>query len=260
MKQALKRTVARLALTQIDPGFRILLYHAVEESDPADRLSLRVSPDAFRAQMALLRDESCRVVPLASLPDGADHDADCVAITFDDGYASQLVAADILQEFGYPATFFLVPRFLSGQGGGADYWDRWGYMNWSDARNLLSKGFEVGSPSFSHPVRLTACTAAELEQEIRGSKRALETELGLTGLSFSYPHGMYNEAITRMVGEVGYRLACTSVIGTNRRPWQWFALRRTEISGTDGLADVQRKLQGKYDWIGSWHQWRAAHA
>ena len=261
MKQAIKRTIARFAPAKTESGLRILLYHAVEELDPADRLSLRVSPEAFRVQMALLREAGYQVVPLRSPLDGADGNGTArVVITFDDGYASQLAAADVLEEFGYPATFFVAPRFLDGNAAGRDYWERWGYMDWGQLRSLADRGFEVGAHSASHPERLTQCSSVEVEQEIAGAKRLLEQRLGGPVESFSYPHGAYNAAVERSVQEAGYRLACTSVAGINRDPWRWFALRRTEIAGTDGLMEFQQKLQGKYDWVGPWHQWRAAHA
>ena len=261
MKQAIKRTIARFAPAKTESGLRILLYHAVEESDPSDRMSLKVPPDAFRAQMALLREAGYQVVPLMSPLDGADGDGTArVVITFDDGYASQLAAADILEEFGFPATLFVVPAFLDGRVRGEGYWERWGHFGWRELAALASRGFDIGAHSASHPERLTRCSSVEVEQEIAGAKRLLEQRLGRPVGSFSYPHGAYNAAVERSVQEAGYRLACTSVAGINRDPWRWFALRRTEIAGTDGLVEFQQKLQGKYDWVGPWHQWRAAHA
>ena len=261
MKQAIKRTVARFAPARTGPGVRILLYHAVDAPDPADRLSLRVSPEAFRAQLALLRDEGCRVVPLESLLDDADGGEEArIAITFDDGYASQLAAADVLEEFGYPATFFVVPRFLDGDAAGRDYWERWSYMDWRQLRGLADRGFAIGSHSASHPERLTRCSPEELEEETAGAKRSLEARLGRPVMSWSYPHGSYDASVQQAVEEAGYRLACTSIAGINQAPWPRFALRRTDVSGTDGLEAFQHKLQGKYDWVSPWHRWRAAHA
>ena len=261
MKQAIKRTMARWAPARTEPGVRILLYHAVEEPDPADRLSLRVSPESFREQMTLLRDEGYPVVPLASLLEETHgSQRSCVAITFDDGYASQLTAAAILEEFGFPATFFVVIQFLDGAVTGSDYWERWGHMGWQDLRGLVERGFDIGAHSVSHPAKLTRCSEADIEREIADAKRSLEAYLGRPVASFSYPHGIYNAAVQRTTQEAGYRLACTSVAGINRDPWRWFALRRTEIAGTDGLVEFQQKLQGKHDWVGPWHRWRAAHA
>ena len=76
-----------------------------------------------------------------------------------------------------------------------------------------------------------------------------------TSASFSYPYGAYNDVVQQIVKEAGYRLACTSIYGTNRTPWRRFELRRIEISGADRLVDFRHKLQGKYDWLGHWQRW-----
>lgn len=259
VKNQVKRAVAGLAPAPADPGFRILLYHAVDAVDPEDQLSLRVPPEEFRAQMKLLKAEGYRVVPVRSLLDGQGRDDTVrVAITFDDGYQSQLHAAAILEEFGFPATFFVVIRFLNGEQTGDLYWERWKHMGWKDLRALSGRSFEIGAHSFSHRY-LTRCLPSELEREVKGAKSCLEERLGQSVMSFSYPHGAYNDAVRRAVQESGYRLACTSVLGTNHDPWPWFELRRTEISGAGGLRDFDMKLRGKYDWLGYWQQWQAGH-
>lgn len=257
MKQTVKRALARLGPAPRDPGFRILLYHAVDTMEPTDRLSLRVPPEVFRAQMEVLRTEGYQVVPMRSLLHGLDNgDVARVAITFDDGYRSQLRAAATLEEFGFPATFFVVIRFVNGDQTGTHYWERWDHMGWEDLRALSGRGFEIGAHSVSHS-RLTRCPPGELRQEVTGAKSCLEDRLGEAVMSFSYPYGAHNDTVRRAVQEAGYRLACTSVYGANRSPWPWFELRRTEISGRDLLDDFRWKLQGKYDWLGYWQRWRA---
>ena len=107
MKSRVKRGVARVVPATTAPGTRVLLYHAIDRPDPMDCLGLRVPVETFRGQMEHLRRRGSRVIPLRDLVDGAERgDAARVAITFDDGYRSQLEAAAILEEFGFPATLF----------------------------------------------------------------------------------------------------------------------------------------------------------
>ena len=89
-------------------GRSILIYHRVAEVD-FDPWNLAISPDEFERQLIGMRSKT--VLPLQEfvrlhvrkqLPQQA------IAITFDDGYAcNALVAAPMLETFGYPATFFV---------------------------------------------------------------------------------------------------------------------------------------------------------
>jgi peptidoglycan/xylan/chitin deacetylase (PgdA/CDA1 family) len=64
---------------------------------------------------------------LAQLKAGEKLPGRAVALTFDDGYRDNLeVAAPLLERLGLPATFFLVPRLLSGE---ADAW--WETIGWA---------------------------------------------------------------------------------------------------------------------------------
>jgi peptidoglycan/xylan/chitin deacetylase (PgdA/CDA1 family) len=69
-----------------------------------------VSPDEFERQLNQLRNKT--ILPLrefAKLRIQKKVPRNAVAITFDDGYAcNALVAAPMLESFGYPATFFVV--------------------------------------------------------------------------------------------------------------------------------------------------------
>jgi peptidoglycan/xylan/chitin deacetylase (PgdA/CDA1 family) len=228
------------------------MYHAVDASDAADRMSLRVAQPAFRAQMALLREERYSVVPLARVCDGLpDNGRVHVAITFDDGYRSQMWAAEILAEFGFAATFFVVPRFLDGGIVPAAYWERWEYMGWDEAAALRDRGFEIGAHSSTHP-DLRRCSDERLEDETAGAKRVLEERLGTEIVSFSYPHGRHDGRVRREVARAGYRIGCTSRYGVNRVPATAFSIRRTEVAGTDTLDDFRAKLDGQYDWLAYW--------
>jgi peptidoglycan/xylan/chitin deacetylase (PgdA/CDA1 family) len=255
IKQALGRAVARVAPGR-STGVRVLLYHAIDDPDPADRMSLRVSRQRFLEQMTLLRDDRYAVVPLGTVFDShEDLNRVRVAITFDDGYRSQQWAAAVLQEFGFAATFFVVPRFLDGVQSPAAYWEGWGHLRWDDAAVLVRDGFDVGSHSTTHP-DLRKCADAQLDGEVSGARALLEQRLGTTIVNFSYPYGRYDRRVTRAVERAGYRLACTSRYGINRSSVPSYTVHRTEVTGTDDLRNFQWKLHGKYDWLGYWQDLR----
>ncbi|MCI0363820.1 MAG: polysaccharide deacetylase family protein [Phycisphaerales bacterium] len=99
----------------------VLLYHSVSNVRP-DPFGIRVSPRNFSEQMAVLAAHA-RPVPFTEidrairddhLPEGA------VAVTFDDGYADNLLnAKPVLERYGIPATVFISTGYI---GSDRDYW------------------------------------------------------------------------------------------------------------------------------------------
>lgn len=106
----------------------ILLYHRVTEISTDPQL-LCVSPTHFTEHLEIL----ARVARPVSLRDiQQEHptasSAPAVAITFDDGYADNLLqAAPILQRHGVPATFFVVAHAVDS---GKEFW-------WDELDQLL---------------------------------------------------------------------------------------------------------------------------
>ncbi|OFW06451.1 MAG: hypothetical protein A3I61_20080 [Acidobacteria bacterium RIFCSPLOWO2_02_FULL_68_18] len=234
-------------------GVRVLLYHAIDDPHPADCLSLRVSRRQFLDQMAVLRDDAYAVVPLdAVFHPQPDNGRLPVAITFDDGYRTVAWAAAVLKDFGFPATFFVVPRFLDGVQSPAAYWEEWAYLTWGDLAALADHHeFAVGAHSTTH-LDLRRCADARLAWEISEAKLLLERRIGRAVTSFSYPFGRHDRRVRRAVERAGYELACTSRYGLNRSPGSRYAVHRTEVAGRDSLRDFHWKLRGKYDWLAHW--------
>lgn len=82
--------------------------------------------DGFRRQMKVLKMTSnpiCLTEAVRCLMEGRPLPPRATVVTFDDGYRDNLeVAAPILRELAIPATFFLVPEFLSSEK--APWWER----------------------------------------------------------------------------------------------------------------------------------------
>jgi peptidoglycan/xylan/chitin deacetylase (PgdA/CDA1 family) len=89
---------------RVDPPVLVLLYHRVTML-PSDPEMLAVTPDNFRAQIRVLK-ENFPIVRFEE--DWGNVRKPAIAITFDDGYADNaLEALPILEEVGAPATFFV---------------------------------------------------------------------------------------------------------------------------------------------------------
>lgn len=89
-----------------ESGVRVLAYHGVVEryTDPRVEESFHTLAD-FRAQLALLA--RCPVVPLDQIEEARRRRLPAIAITFDDGFANNLLAAELLADAKLPATFFI---------------------------------------------------------------------------------------------------------------------------------------------------------
>ena len=258
MKKYIRRAIARFASPKKAGGVRVLLYHSIDEPDPDDAMALRVPPHMFRKQMTLLRDEGFVVVPLSSVHEPHEDDG-CrrVAITFDDGYLSDKWAAAVLREFGFDATFFLVPRFLDGLASPAGYWERWNRLRWEDAEAIAEHGFDIGAHSATH-VDLRTCAGARLDEEVAGARALLEAKLNRAVPHFSFPFGRFDRRVAAAVERAGFRLACTSRYGVNRTAGPCFTVRRTEVTGRDDLRTFRKKLRGQYDWLGLWQDLKSS--
>lgn len=125
-KTALLRTGGYAAIRRLFPSgsLAILRYHAIcgpegyRYADPA----ICISPDSFEQHVAYLtreytvlrlEDAARRIAARQPLPRNA------VVITFDDGYADNLVAARTLHKYGATATFYITAGCLAG---GQPFW------------------------------------------------------------------------------------------------------------------------------------------
>ena len=210
---------------------RILGYHNVGNASAIDPLpQLYVTAADFERQMGLLQRLGLRGVTLtqglASLREGKR--LDCVAITFDDGYADNLqLALPILLKFGFQATCYFVSRRL----GLHNTWDaeRGGahkaLMSIEQLQQWQAAGMEVGSHTATH-IRLDQLDRVLAPEEIDGSRAQLKQITGSEIAGFCYPFGRYDERTLAQVRAAGYRSAATTRPGAASRSSDPFQLPR----------------------------------
>jgi hypothetical protein len=120
-----------------------------------------------------------------------------VTLGFDDGYADQTRAADILGRAGMPATYFVISGLL----------DRPGRLTTAQARAMQAAGNEIGGHTVDHPF-LSQQTTAQQRTEICADREAL-TAKGLAVRSLAYPHGDYSAETEQIAAACGYASART---------------------------------------------------
>lgn len=105
-----------------------------------------------------------------------------------------------------------------------------GVLRWDELRELAAEGVTVAAHTQTHPA-LTQLPLEEVRQEIRGSRRDLQRELGTVPPIFSFPFGLHNDRVIEVVREEGFELAVTCRDGHNKIPATHpLRLRRTNIT------------------------------
>jgi peptidoglycan/xylan/chitin deacetylase (PgdA/CDA1 family) len=229
---------------------RILMYHRIAE-DPVDPLA--ISNRMFSQQMDLLHKKGYQGVPLGSvvpLLKGTRKKTRTriVCLTFDDGYADFLQeAVPILQKYGFSATLFVV----AGNIGGNSYWSSYrkdcSLLGWDELREILLKGHEIGSHTFSHS-DMRKLSLSALRHEVKGSKTLLEEKLQVPIRHFAYPGGLYSGREIEAVKQAGYESA-VSVGGHwgNGVDTPIHCLKREKMLKTDSLLEFWHKVYGFYE-------------
>lgn len=191
------------------PRIPILLFHDVDGKGP-----YAISRHEFREYLDILKKEQIQVIPLRRLHEmmlkKMPAERPSVVITIDDDFKNIVrVAAPLLREYGYPATFFVYTKNIADQ-------PRQG-MAWQDLRRLLREGFDVQNHSHTHtafhvpgPGESPAEHAARVDIEILHSRRILEDHLGHKIWSFAYPMGYHSPYLEKRLKDAGYELLLTT--------------------------------------------------
>lgn len=122
-------------------------------------------------------------------------------ITFDDGGQSAYTSvADMLEGYGWRGHFFVTAGRV----------DAPAFLTRSQIRELHARGHVIGSHSYSHPARMSHCSAEELLHEWSASVQALADILGERVVVASVPGGYYSREVAERAAEAGIETLFTS--------------------------------------------------
>ena len=196
-------------------GIPILTYHSLDSSGSV----VSTPPATFERQMEALWRRGYRTLSFSEAVRIANENGpmpeNTFVITFDDGYQNVFSnALQVLTRFGFKATVFLITEYCGRQ----NDWpsqpssiQRRPLLSWSEIREMLGAGFEVGVHTATHP-DLTSISLEQAELEIMRSKRAIEDRLGVTSNLFCYPYGKFNGRVLDLVRSQ-FEAACSTKLG-----------------------------------------------
>ncbi|MGH9882960.1 MAG: polysaccharide deacetylase family protein [Pyrinomonadaceae bacterium] len=216
-----------------------LLYHKIAEVPPDARIRGSYTPPRrFARQMAFLKREGVTFYTASEMIEYfRAHNAfppNGLAITFDDGWKDNYESAfPILREFGIKATIFLITSCIGKISGKAqsEGENRRAHLSAEDILEMSQHGIEFGSHTLNHKL-LHQVSTSEIEFEVVESKRQIESLLNKPCKTFAYPGGHLTPGARRLVEDVGYAAAFTTIYGATDH-LDLFALNRTEILRRD---------------------------
>jgi peptidoglycan/xylan/chitin deacetylase (PgdA/CDA1 family) len=207
----------------------ILTYHRFAENCNSP---LCIPKRLFELQMRFLKENGYHVITpeelLAFLEYRQGLPKKSVLITMDDGYRSVYdIAYPILKEYGFTATLCIYTSFI-----GISKIS----ITWDQLREMKAKGFTVGSHTVFHS-DLTRPKEGEteleliarIEEEIQGSKKIIDKELGQDTYIFAYPYGRYDQRSIKIARQAGYKIAMSVRRGGNPFFANPLSLRRDQI-------------------------------
>jgi peptidoglycan-N-acetylglucosamine deacetylase len=118
--------------------------------------------------------------------------------SWDDGYASDLRIADVLEKYGAKGTFYVCPQDQHEQN-----------MLTEKQMRELSTRHELGAHTMKHP-RLAKIDPVKAEADILESKKWIESVSGKQCDMFCYPYGSLNSEVKKMVNRSGFTGARTT--------------------------------------------------
>lgn len=208
--------------------FNCLMYHQIKEN--GDKYTL--SKDSFLMQLDSINNQGYLARSLKDM--AVNSTKKQVALTFDDGYKSDLWAGEKLLRYGFTATFFLVKDFIEDQGNDC--------MNKEELKELAMMGHEIGVHGKNHHA-WTSKPITKLIDELTETKNWLQDITGEKVTSCSAVGGKINSRIKKeIIKSKQFKKVRNSV------PWfnqlDAFEVNATAILRTDSDLQFENKVKG----------------
>lgn len=128
-----------------------------------------------------------------------------VCITLDDGLRNQDdVAVPLLAQYGFKATFFVIPGRTpeTNEEAAKKKPGDWGGISWLRLKELAARGHEIASHTWTHESVITTVDGqridmdpAKLEAQVANAYSAIHEKIGVAPFAFASPGNAINEAV-----------------------------------------------------------------
>jgi peptidoglycan/xylan/chitin deacetylase (PgdA/CDA1 family) len=115
-----------------------------------------------------------------------------VSLTFDDGDADQMAAAQTMAGHGLAGTFYITTGWIGAEG----------YLSQANLATLAASGNEIGGHTVTH-ADLTQISSTEVQAQICNGRDVLEG-WGYQPTSFAYPFSTANASVEQLAAQCGY--------------------------------------------------------
>lgn len=191
----------------------VLMYHALfdsaglcEDADP----HYAVTWQRFLRHLATLKAAGMRASSVVDIF-ACGMQADRIAMTFDDGHASNSAAAVAIIESHGSADLFINPETVGKRN----------YLDWTALRDLARAGISIQSHGHTHRY-FDELSEADIEYELAVSKSTIEDRLGTSVTLFAPPGGRLTSRVSAIAERLGYHGICSSQVGLwqiDGSPW-----------------------------------------
>src|SRR5579862_1003348 len=229
--------------------FACLTYHVIGDGDN----QYAVHEKQLRDHLQILKEEGFKVEGFEQLETRLRSKAawpDRYAVlTLDDGHESSMVAADLLEEQGFQATFFVTRDRSEAKPG---------YIRASEIRALRERGFSFGTHGTTHR-KLTFLPERSCIAEVEESKQWLEDVVGERIGYMAAPGGFINARVFGLAKEAGYMLAgtCHEKMNAPREIMLPSLVNRVNIRRQFSLRNIRDIVYGSTPFY-FWRQLRSA--
>jgi peptidoglycan/xylan/chitin deacetylase (PgdA/CDA1 family) len=212
----------------------VLMYHHIEEKGTAKKNNqqyLNVEPEIFKKQMSYLKEKGYSTIFPGDIviffDNGVALPTKAVMITLDDAYEDNYTNAfPVLKELGLKATIFTPTGLIQNPE----------YLNWQEIKEMAGTGLiYFGNHTWSH--HASTGSPELLKKEINLADIQLAENGQNVAKIFAYPYGNPSVEAKKVLADMEYKIAFTTVQGNILCKGKRFELPRIRV-GNSPLSEL----------------------